>query len=174
MLVNHTVPQALSKPVYLHNIVCSSRKLSLFECSYTRYSGNINDIQDAIVTCQQRKHIAYNLVAIGTQLILGTSILAQKPYTASCSDGDLKLVGGMSETEGRLEVCLNKRWGTIHGHGWTHTETEAACNQLGYPTSGIDKIYSTSLLKRYITFLQILPSLKLKELDYHLNLYLST
>ena len=60
-----------------------------------------------------------------------------KPHTASCKDGDLKLVGGMSETEGRLEVCFNKRWGTIDGNGWSHTETEAACKQLGHSTSGI-------------------------------------
>ena len=54
--VNHAVPQALSMPVYLHNIVCSSRDLTLLECKNTRYSGNINDIQDMIVTCRQRKY----------------------------------------------------------------------------------------------------------------------
>ena len=68
-------------------------------------------------------------------------IRCSKPHTASCNDGDLKLVGGTSETEGRLEVCLNKRWGTINGHGWTHIETEAACNQLGYSTSGIEYVF---------------------------------
>ena len=34
-------------------------------------------------------------------------------------------------------MCFNKRWGTIDGNGWAHTETEVACKQLGYPTSGI-------------------------------------
>ena len=43
----------------------------------------------------------------------------------------------MLKTEGRLEVCLNKRWGTIDGDGWTNTETKAACKQLGYSTSGM-------------------------------------
>ena len=56
-LVNHTVPQALSKPVYIHNIVCSSRDLTLLECGFSRYSGNINDVQDAIVACQKCKSI---------------------------------------------------------------------------------------------------------------------
>ena len=58
-------------------------------------------------------------------------------YIASCEDGDLKLVGGISEDEGRLEVCFDQRWGTINGDGWTHTDTRVACRQLGLPTSGI-------------------------------------
>ena len=58
-------------------------------------------------------------------------------HTASCNDGDLKLVGGPSHTEGRLEVCFNRRWGTIHGDTWTQTETEVACKQLGHSTSGM-------------------------------------
>ena len=55
--------------------------------------------------------------------------------TAQCKDGDLKLVGGVSE--GRLEVCFNRRWGTIDGHGWTHTDTEVACKQLRHSAQGI-------------------------------------
>ena len=62
MLVNHTVPQSLSKPVHLHNIVCSSRDLALLECSFTRYSGNTNDIQDVIINCQERKYIMHSTV----------------------------------------------------------------------------------------------------------------
>ena len=54
-----------------------------------------------------------------------------------CEDGDLILVGEATESEGRLEVCFGKRWGTIDGHGWTHTDTQAACRQLGHPTEGI-------------------------------------
>ena len=55
-LVNQTIPQALSKPVYLHNIVCSRRDLTLLECSFTKYAGNINDFQDVIINCQERKY----------------------------------------------------------------------------------------------------------------------
>ena len=50
-------------------------------------------------------------------------------------------MGGASETEGRLEVCFNKRWGTIDGDGWTHTDTQVACKQLGHSTSGIYIIF---------------------------------
>ena len=53
-----------------------------------------------------------------------------KPHTATCGDGDLKLVGGASEMEGRLEVCFNRRWSSIDGEGWTYTDTQIACKQL--------------------------------------------
>ena len=59
---------------------------------------------------------------------------------AACGDGDLRLVGGNRKEEGRLEVCFRKRWGTINGERWTHTDTEVACKQLGHSTSGIDPI----------------------------------
>ena len=49
----------------------------------------------------------------------------------------------MSENEGRLDVCFDQRWGTIDGDGWTHADTQVACRQLGYSTSGMQK-YSTA------------------------------
>ena len=73
-----------------------------------------------------------------------TSVIKDCTHCAAqCKDGDLRLVGGVSE--GRLEVCFNKRWGTIDGHGWTHTDTEVACKQLGYSAQGIYSQCSQSL-----------------------------
>ena len=54
---SNNIRQSLSKPVYLHNVKCSSSDLSLLECGFTRYTGNINDVQDAIVVCQKCKCI---------------------------------------------------------------------------------------------------------------------
>ena len=49
--------------------------------------------------------------------------------------------------EGRLEVCFNRRWGTIDGEGWTHTDTQVACNQLGHSASGIHQKTQPLLIK---------------------------
>ena len=49
-----------------------------------------------------------------------------------------------SENEGRVEVCFDQRWGTINGDGWTHTDTQVACRQLGYSTSGIQNLPTPS------------------------------
>ena len=56
--------------------------------------------------------------------------------SATCSDGDVRVVGGDSEWEGRLEVCFNQRWGTVNGDGWSSVDTQVTCRQLGYETSG--------------------------------------
>ena len=47
-----------------------------------------------------------------------------------CTHGDLRLVGGESESEGRVEVCYKGGWYSLCG-----TEDEEAsviCKQLGY------------------------------------------
>ena len=56
-------------------------------------------------------------------------------------------MGGISEDEGRLEVCFDQRWGTINGDGWTHADTQVACRQLGLSTSGIVKVLVPILRK---------------------------
>ena len=61
---NRSIPFAPSKPVYLHNIRCTSRDLSLLECGFTRYSEDTKPrihVQDAIIRCQQRKFKNYDL-----------------------------------------------------------------------------------------------------------------
>ena len=62
----------------------------------------------------------------------------------SCADGQVRLVDGGTEVEGRVEICFSRRWGTISGDGWTLTESSVVCNDLGYePSNGIqvEKIF---------------------------------
>ena len=50
--------------------------------------------------------------------------------------GVVRLVGGQSAYEGRVEVCLSQRWGTVTDNGWTTAEAQVVCAQLGYSTQG--------------------------------------
>ena len=49
-----------------------------------------------------------------------------------CLDGDMRLVGGDSEREGRVEVCNSGRWGTVCVTQWTYKHTAVVCRYLGY------------------------------------------
>ena len=57
-------------------------------------------------------------------------------YKGNCDDGQIRLVGGEGEWEGRLEVCYNGRWGTVGADNWTLTNSHVICNSLGYEYSG--------------------------------------
>ncbi|XP_030839710.1 uncharacterized protein LOC115923370 [Strongylocentrotus purpuratus] len=67
-----------------------------------------------------------------TQVILlvstGSGILGQSP-------GDVRLVGGSSTLEGRVEVYYDNVWGTICNRGWDSTDSGVVCRQLGFQVS---------------------------------------
>lgn len=67
-------------------------------------------------------------------------------YVLDCSDGEIHLVNGTSGNEGRLEICLNRSWGTICDDGWTNNDAEVVCRQLGYSTTG-------SVVRNFILFI---------------------
>ena len=47
-----------------------------------------------------------------------------------CNNGDVRLVGGANELEGRLEVCINKAWGTVCSEGFSENEANIVCSGL--------------------------------------------
>ena len=53
-----------------------------------------------------------------------------------CTDGDIRLVDGDVDYEGRVEYCRYGVWGTVCGNGWTAADASVACVELGYPREG--------------------------------------
>ena len=78
-------------------------------------------------------------------------VICQGNTTSSqhdCSSGDLRLVGGERESEGRVEICVEGFWGTVcnntHIGSWGQQELAVVvCRQKGFTTRG-SRCYASS------------------------------
>ena len=54
----------------------------------------------------------------------------------NCSTGDVRLSEGKHDNEGRVEVCIGGRWGTICDDKWDDKAATVVCQQMGYSHGG--------------------------------------
>ena len=53
-----------------------------------------------------------------------------------CNYGDIRLVGGSFDNEGRVELCINNSWDTICDDSRGSDDANVVCTQLGYLSTG--------------------------------------
>ncbi|XP_034146892.1 neurotrypsin isoform X2 [Esox lucius] len=89
--------------VWLDEVQCTGNELTLEQCPKSAWEDhNCLHTEDAGVSCT--------------------------PLT----DGSVRLAGGRESSEGRLEVFYRGQWGTVCDDGWTDSNTQVVCRQLGY------------------------------------------
>ena len=54
-------------------------------------------------------------------------------YTANCTDGTVRLVGGFTNREGRVDFCTQGHWASIC---YNEVLADTVCNMLGFPMQG--------------------------------------
>ena len=62
----------------------------------------------------------------------------------------VRLVGGRTNTEGRVEVCRGSVWRSVRYCGQTTAEANVICKQLGYPLTGIITLNTAELIIKTI------------------------
>ena len=61
------------------------------------------------------------------------------PSEQQCTNGNVRLVGGSFDNEGRVEMCFNQHWGTVCSAGWDKVDASVVCRQLGFEANGKSK-----------------------------------
>ena len=70
-------------------------------------------------------------------LITGTLTCTYVIHTVEeCTDGEIRLANGTTYREGRVEICMNHRWGTVCSVEGTEDFAGVVCTQLGFPRTG--------------------------------------
>ena len=95
----------------LYAVTCSDQARRLTQdCSYSIVSGYSSS------SCNLRE-----------ELVVGCY------EQSSCTTGDIRLMGGNSSLEGRVEICSQGLWGAIAYRSWDTNDAMVVCRQLGYP-----------------------------------------
>ncbi|XP_065934945.1 uncharacterized protein [Magallana gigas] len=89
-------------PIWMDDVSCQGIENDIFDCNKTLVNHNCDHSDDAGVVCSK------------TQMI------------------NVRLVGGNSSAEGRVEVFYNEEWGTVCDDNFDDKDAAVVCSMLGY------------------------------------------
>ena len=120
-------------PILLDNVQCTGSESTLSQCPHIGIGTHDCDhFEDVGVRCLAGKKSSHGLIKICTRLYTG-NIIPPSDAEPECNDTDVRLVGGTSPNEGRVEYCGGV-WGTVCDDNWDRNDAQVVCRQLGLPT----------------------------------------
>jgi len=92
----------------------------------------------AHVKCQgiRRSELMQSKLRILQQDSLNANYYVLYTVPVNCTTGEIRLRGGTNQREGRVEICIDRIWGTICDTSWDNREAQVACRQLGFSSNG--------------------------------------
>ena len=123
-----------SGPIWLDDLGCSGNELTLIQC-YNRGLGShdCSHSEDVGVRCSGTKR--------GSNYWHWLIQLMYFSYKGTCTNGNVRLIGGPNTTSGRVEVCANNQWGTVCDDYWNNNAATVICQMLGFHTVCKDVLY---------------------------------
>ena len=115
--------------IQLTFVNCSGSQYDLTECETENVENSSSHSLDVGVKCQPGMLI---------YVISYSLCLSQHFCTAdeAYREGDIRLVGGSYNWEGRVEIYWSGTWGAISDSSWTPAEASVVCRQLWLSDNG--------------------------------------
>ena len=112
--------------------------------SGSSYSFTCSGYEDQLLNCPKTSRYCYwwsdpvGVRCYGKQIKVATlvtdiKIIYYHLVTSSCTEGNVRLAGGETVMEGRVEVCHNQTWWAVSGYWyWDFNDATVVCRHLHY------------------------------------------
>lgn len=120
--------------IHLDDVQCSGSETSLLQCPHSSID-DCSHYEDAGLRCLGENNVT---------IVFKMKSIIVYIFTESCSvEGAVRLVGGQSNNDGRVEYCSGGVWGSVCASTWDVIDATVVCRQLGYATTGTQDHFST-------------------------------